>query len=79
VSSRFAATTPTKAGGVLFWKEAPGYWTLSAMARYPLNDHMDVQVNLANLTDAYYADQLHPSHVVPGPGRSALFTVNFKY
>jgi catecholate siderophore receptor len=79
VSSRFAATTPTTAGGVNFWKEAPGYYTLSAMAKYPLNEHIDLQLNLYNLTDAYYDDQIHPSHVVPGPGRSALFTLNFRY
>ena len=40
VSSRFAASTPTTAGGVAFFKEVPGYWTLGAMAKYPLNEHV---------------------------------------
>ena len=78
VSSRFAATTPTTAGGVNFYKEVPGYWTLSAMAKYPVNDKVSLQVNLYNLTDNKYYDQLHPAHVVPGAGTTALFTVNFK-
>jgi catecholate siderophore receptor len=79
VSSRFASTTPTTAGGVAFWKEASGYWTLNAMAKYPLTDNVALQVNIYNLTDARFYDQLHPAHVVPGAGRSALFTVSFNY
>jgi catecholate siderophore receptor len=78
VSSRYAATTPTTAGGVNFFKEAPGYWTLQAMAKYPLTEQVDLQVNLYNLTDNKFYDQLHPSHVVPGGGVTGLFTVSFK-
>jgi catecholate siderophore receptor len=79
VSSRFAATTPTTAGGVAFFKEVPGYWTLNAMAKYPIDEHITAQVNLYNLTDNKFYDQLHPAHVVPGAGTTALFTVAFKY
>ena len=79
VSSRFAATTPSTVGGIAFFKEVPGYYTVSAMAKYPLNEHVSLQCNLYNLTDNKYFDQLHPAHVVPGAGRTALFTVNFKY
>jgi catecholate siderophore receptor len=79
VSSRYGATTPTTAGGVNFWKEVPGYWTLEAMARYPLNEHTNLQLNLYNLTNNKYYDEVHPAHVIPGAGTSALFTVSFKY
>lgn len=91
VSARYASTTPTLAcpatnssctastGGVEFWKEVPGYYTLSAMAKYPLTDHIGLQLNLYNLTDNFYFDQIHPSHIVPGAGRSALLTLNVKY
>ncbi|HWB50557.1 MAG TPA: TonB-dependent siderophore receptor [Stellaceae bacterium] len=79
VSSRFAATTPTTAGGVAFFKEVPAYWTLSAMAKYPIDEHWTAQVNLYNLTDNKFYDQLHPAHVVPGAGTTALFTLAFKY
>lgn len=44
VSSRFAATTPTTAGGVPFFKEVPGYWTVQAMAKYPFNEHVSAQL-----------------------------------
>ncbi len=79
VSSRFAATTPTVAGGVAFFKEVPAYWTLSAMAKYPIDEHWTAQVNLYNLTDNKFYDQLHPAHIVPGAGTSALFTLALKY
>jgi catecholate siderophore receptor len=79
VDSRTASSTvPTDpiTGAV---KEAPGYWVFNAMARYPLAEHVDFQANIYNLTNKYYYDQLHPAHIVPGPGRSALFGLNFKF
>ena len=78
VSSRFASTTSTTAGGVAFFKEVPGYWTLGAMAKYPVTDKVSLQLNLYNLTDNKYYDQLHPAHVVPGAGSTALLTLAFK-
>jgi catecholate siderophore receptor len=79
VSSRFAATTPSTAGGVAFFKAAPGYWTIQAMAKFPITENIAFQFNLYNLTDNRYYDLLHPAHVVPGAGRTALLTLSFKY
>ncbi len=58
---------------------APGYVTFDAMAKYQLTEQIGLQVNVYNITDKYYYDQLHPFHIVPGAGRSALFSANFKY
>lgn len=60
-------------------KEAPGYWVFNAMARYPIGEHLDLQANVYNLANRYYYDQLHPGHIVPGVGRSALIGLNFKF
>ncbi len=54
-----------------------GYWTFDAMAAYQINDHMALQLNVYNIADKYYMSQLHPWHVVPGAGRSALLAVKF--
>jgi len=78
VSSRFASTTPTTAGSVAFFKEIPGYFTLNAMAKYQLTEKVALQVNITNLTDNKFYDQIHPSHVVPGAGTTALFTLAYK-
>ena len=50
VSSRFASSVPTSVGGVAFLREVPGYWLVSAMAKAPLSENVDLQLNLTNLT-----------------------------
>jgi catecholate siderophore receptor len=79
VSSRYAASTPVLVGGVPFLKETPGYWTTGVMARYPLAEHVSLQLNLNNLTNNQFYDLLHPAHVVPGAGRTAWLTLNFTF
>ena len=49
------------------------------MAKYPVTEHVSLQFNLNNLTDNQFYDLLHPAHVVPGAGRTALLTLSFKY
>jgi catecholate siderophore receptor len=58
---------------------ADGYVTVDAMAKYELSDHTSIQVNVFNVADEDYADQLHPFRVVPGAGRSALLTLGMRY
>jgi catecholate siderophore receptor len=77
VDSRVASFTAPAANGLL--KAAPDYWTLSAMLKYHASHHIDFQANIYNLTDNEYYDGIHPQHVIPGAGVSALFSVNFKY
>jgi catecholate siderophore receptor len=60
-------------------KQVPGYWVFNAMAKYPLSEHIDLQANVYNLANKYYYDELHPGHIVLGPGRSALIGLNFKF
>ena len=49
------------------------------MAKYAINANLTIKANLTNVTDELYYDQLHPFHVVPGPGLGAVFAVNFTY
>jgi len=78
VSSRTASiTAPDAANGLV--KEVPGYWTMSAMLKYTISRHSELQLNAYNLTDAYYYDQLHPAHIIPGAGRSVLLTLRYKF
>ncbi len=60
-------------------KEAPGYWVFNVMAERPLTEHITLHANIYNLADRYYYDQLHPGHIVLGPGRSALIGVRFQF
>lgn len=60
-------------------KQVPDYWAFDAMAKYRLSDSMSLKLNLTNLTDEYYFDQLHNWHVFPGHSRSAVLAVNFDF
>ena len=70
VGSRYAQTTAPI-------EQVGGYMTLDAMAKYAINEEMDVQLNVYNLTDKLYYDMMHPQFVVPGAGRSAMLTLNY--
>ena len=70
VGSRYAQTTAPV-------EQAPGYVTFDAMAKYSLDERMDLQLNAYNLTDRLYYDMMHFAFVVPGAGRSAMLTLNY--
>jgi catecholate siderophore receptor len=78
-SSRTASSTVPLDPTTGLLKEVPGYWVFNAMLSHPLNDHVDIQVNAYNLANRYYYDELHPRHIVLGPGRSALIGFKFKF
>jgi len=78
-SSRNASSTVPLDPTTLAVKQVPGYWVFNAMASRSIGEHVDVQVNVYNLANRYYYDELHPGHIVLGPGRSALFDVKFKF
>ncbi|MEO6803455.1 MAG: TonB-dependent receptor [Granulicella sp.] len=60
-------------------KQIPGYWVFQAEVHRPIGERFELQANVYNLLDRFYIDQPHPSHLVPGAGRSALFGVNYKF
>ena len=60
-------------------KQVPGYWVFNAMLRRPINDRLELQANVNNILNRFYIDLPHPSHLVPGPGTTALIGMNFKF
>jgi len=79
VDKRTASTTAPFDPVTGLIKEVPGYWDFNAMAKYPLSERLDLQLNVYNLTNKYYFDQIHPGHIVPGIGRTALLGLNFRF
>lgn len=71
VGKRFGNNTNTRA--------VDGYWTLDALASIPVSRHLDLRLNLYNLTNAYYFDRLGGGHLIPGAGRSALGSLGFRF
>jgi len=55
------------------------YWEFNAMASYPVNKHLSLQVNLNNIGNAKYADKAYDRHFMPGPTRQILFSPVFSF
>jgi catecholate siderophore receptor len=57
------------------------YTVFDAMVGYHLTKNVDLQLNILNLADEFYLEQVHAGgrHAVPGAGRTALFTTSFKF
>ena len=79
VDSRTASSTTPLDPVTGLVKQVPGYWVFNAMAKYQVNEHIDLRANVYNLADKYYYDQIHPAHIVPGAARSALLDITFKF
>ncbi len=78
-SSRTASSTVPLDPTTGLIRQVPGYWVFNAMAGHPINEHLEVQVNVYNLADRYYYDGIHPAHIIPGAGRTALIDFKFKF
>ncbi|RYZ55410.1 MAG: TonB-dependent siderophore receptor [Proteobacteria bacterium] len=76
LTERFGATTTDVATGLK--RKVAGYTTTNAMAKYRVTPDMDVQLNLSNIGDVEYFDSLHPGHLIPGAGRTALLSTQFR-
>ncbi len=60
-------------------KNIDAYWVFDLMGQYRLTENIEFQVNLYNLTNEFYVDQVGGGFVTPGPGRAALFTTSLKF
>lgn len=61
-------------------KWVPGYVRYDAMARYNVNENVDLQLNVNNLSNERYFTKAYASHyATEAEGRSAVLAVNFKY
>jgi catecholate siderophore receptor len=76
VSKRNARLGPNDKG---FMQKLPAYVTFDAMASYPITEKINLQLNVYNIFDNRYADQIHPAHVVPAAGRTAILSTRFEF
>lgn len=61
-------------------RSIPGYWRFDARLGYRITDHLDLAVNVQNVTDAVFFTQAYTSHYATiGTGRTILGTLNVKY
>ena len=59
---------------------APDYWRFDAFASYRINDRLNLQLNVQNVTDEDYIARTNGVHHADyGPARQALLTLNAKF
>ena len=61
-----------------------GYVLWNMMTSYQINRHVNVQLNLDNVTNKYYFQSAYysgvsESHAIPGAGRTGMLTVNLSF
>jgi catecholate siderophore receptor len=66
-------------GNTINTRFVDAYWTFDLMASYPISSHIDLRLNISNLTDKFYFDRIGGGHVVPGPGRMAMLSTSFRF
>jgi catecholate siderophore receptor len=66
-------------GNNLNTRKVDSYATIDAMFSYRVQQHLDLRLNLSNLTDEYYFERLGGGHLIPGPSRYVLVTTNFHF
>jgi catecholate siderophore receptor len=71
-----AGQTPIRNPG---WT-APRFITADLMAEWTaVPNHLVYKLNISNLSDKLYADQLYTGHYIPGPGRVIQATASMKF
>ncbi len=66
-------------GNTINTRFVDAYWTFDLMASYPISRHVDLKLNIYNLSDKFYFDRIGGGHIVPGPGRSAMLSTSFRF
>jgi catecholate siderophore receptor len=70
---------PTSATSILQSGLVPAYWRFDAMMAYKLDSKTTLQLNVYNLTNAYYYESAYTNWAVPGAGRSVALTMKMKW
>lgn len=61
-------------------KYVPGYTRYDAMAQYLVNQNVNLQLNVNNLSDKRYFNKAYASHyATEAEGRNAILSLNFNY
>ena len=59
--------------------EVDGYVRWDSTIAYQLTRNISLRFNAQNMTDKHFYESVHPSHVIPGAGRTFLFGTSVKF
>lgn len=57
----------------------PEYWKVDAMLNYKIDQHTSLQLNVYNITDAFYYAQYYAGQAVPASGRWASLSLRTRW
>lgn len=66
-------------GAASLTASAPGYVAYDAMAEYTFTPDLFAQLNVSNIADKVYGDQLYPGFYTPGEARSVKVTLGVRF
>ncbi|MDR3040966.1 MAG: TonB-dependent receptor, partial [Acinetobacter pittii] len=74
----YANTNPNTA--LTSTKILPAFTIYNAMVQYKVDENVDLQLNVNNISDKRYFTSAHAAHYAnEGEGRNAVLAINFKY
>lgn len=79
VDSRTASSTAPLDPTTGLIKQVPSYVVFNAMAKYEISERIQLQANVYNVGNRNYIDEIHPAHIIPGAGTSALIGMKFNF
>jgi catecholate siderophore receptor len=59
--------------------QAPSYLIFNGMVSYKVDANWNLQLNVNNITNVTYYDQVYVRHIVPGESRNAVLTARFNF
>jgi catecholate siderophore receptor len=66
-------------GAASLANSTPGYIAADVMAEYKFTPDLYAQINVTNVTNKLYGDQLYPGFVIAGAPRTVLFTIGARF
>ncbi|MBT2322495.1 TonB-dependent receptor [Variovorax paradoxus] len=66
-------------GAASLANSTPGYVVGDLMAEYKFTPDLYTQINVTNVTNKLYGDQLYPGFVIAGTPRTVLFTIGARF
>jgi catecholate siderophore receptor len=66
----FSNTNALASSNAAAIKDLTEYWLYNMVGMYRVNEHVTLQINGTNLSNAKYVDRGYSGHFLPGPGRA---------
>ncbi len=80
VNALYTTSAPIDVRNVpLAFRAVPGFYTLNMMLSRPINEHLNAQVNINNLTNKFYIEQPASNRLIPGERVNAQFSMNARF